>query len=105
MGKYILPVHHTPYNELYHFLIAQVVGSRGEDESSDGLSAIDYFGTGSTNGTQNKPKNAESEDERDDEVGGESGSPVAGAKRKQRDVERNVRKKKKKSNQLEVEGK
>lgn len=86
--------------------ILQVVRSQGANASTDRLSAIDYFGTGQTNGAQSSSKGQEEDDDGEEyEVGSESGGSVARTKRKQKDVERDVRTKKKKtrSNQ-EVEG-
>ncbi|KAM9348119.1 putative ATP-dependent RNA helicase DDX52 [Symphorus nematophorus] len=73
----------------------KVVRSQGVDASSDALSAIDYFGTGSTNGAQSSSKGLE-EDGEEYEEGSESGDSGAGSKRKQKDEERGVKRKKKK---------
>ncbi|XP_070699611.1 probable ATP-dependent RNA helicase DDX52 isoform X2 [Pempheris klunzingeri] len=88
----------------------KVVRCPGGEASLD-LSAIDYFGTGPTNGAQSSSKRQDEEEEEDDndgeecEVGSESGDSGAGSKRKRKDEERDVRKKKKKTkrNQVEVE--
>ncbi|XP_078122439.1 putative ATP-dependent RNA helicase DDX52 [Sander vitreus] len=94
----------------------KVARSHGGEASLDALSAIDYFGTGPTNGSQSSLIALEEEKDDDDddddggdvdddgeeyEVGSESGDSGAGGKRKQR--EKDVRTKKKKSNKVEVE--
>ncbi|XP_070838947.1 probable ATP-dependent RNA helicase DDX52 [Chaetodon trifascialis] len=85
----------------------KVVRSQRVDGSSDPLSAIDFFGTGSTNGAQSSSQVLGEEDDDEEEygVGSESGNSGAGGKRKQRDVETDLRTKKKKtkSNKVEVE--
>lgn len=85
--------------------ILQVVRSQGADASTDRLSAIDYFGTGQANGAQSSSEGQEEEEDDGEEyeVGSESGGSGTRTKRKQNDVERDVRKKKTRSNQ-EVEG-
>ncbi|KAA8586942.1 hypothetical protein FQN60_000778 [Etheostoma spectabile] len=84
----------------------KVARSHGGEASLDALSAIDYFGTGSTNGSQSSSVGLEVEkdDDGDDdgeeyEVGSESGDSGAGSKRKKR--EKDVRTKKKKRNKVE----
>uniref|UniRef100_A0A8C4EYB0 Probable ATP-dependent RNA helicase DDX52 n=1 Tax=Dicentrarchus labrax TaxID=13489 RepID=A0A8C4EYB0_DICLA len=60
------------------------------NSSSHPLSAIDYFGAGSTNGAQSSSKGLEEEDGdgEEGEVGSDSGDSGAGGKRKQKDEER-----------------
>ncbi|XP_074467028.1 putative ATP-dependent RNA helicase DDX52 [Sebastes fasciatus] len=87
----------------------KVARSHEGEAHSDALSAIDYFGTGPSNGSQSSSIRLDDDDDDDDgeecEVGSESGDSGAGGKRKQMDEEKDVRtkKKKKKSNQMEVE--
>ncbi|KAM3601409.1 uncharacterized protein V6R79_012282 [Siganus canaliculatus] len=73
----------------------KVVRSRGSDASSDRLSAIDYFGTETTNGSLSTSLTPEEED----------GDFSSGMKRKKKDVEEGVKGKKKKTkgNKEEVE--
>ncbi|XP_051257621.1 probable ATP-dependent RNA helicase DDX52 [Dicentrarchus labrax] len=75
------------------------------NSSSHPLSAIDYFGAGSTNGAQSSSKGLEEEDGdgEEGEVGSDSGDSGAGGKRKQKDEERDVRTKKKKMKIRKVE--
>ncbi|XP_034745309.1 probable ATP-dependent RNA helicase DDX52 [Etheostoma cragini] len=86
----------------------KVARSQGGEASLDALSAIDYFGTGSTNGSQSSSVGLEVEKDDDDdedgeehEVGSESGDSGAGSKRKKK--EKDVRTKKKKRSKVEVE--
>ncbi|KAM8742687.1 putative ATP-dependent RNA helicase DDX52 isoform 1-T1 [Acanthopagrus schlegelii] len=85
----------------------KVVKSQGSDASSDPLSAIDFFGTGSTNGSQSSSKVTEEEDGDGEECeeGGESEDSGAGGKRKHKDEEGDAKRKKKKTKrkQMEVE--
>ncbi|XP_036975743.1 probable ATP-dependent RNA helicase DDX52 [Acanthopagrus latus] len=85
----------------------KVVRSQGSDASSDPLSAIDFFGTGSTNGSQSSSKVTEEEDGDGEEYeeGGESEDSGAGGKRKHKDEEGDAKRKKKKTKrkQMEVE--
>lgn len=78
------------------------------DASSDPVSAIDFFGTGPTNGAQSSSKVLEEDDDGDEyDMGSECGGSGAGGKRKLKDVGKGVKRKKKKtkSSQVEVEGK
>lgn len=74
--------------------------------ATDRLSGIDYFGTGQTNGAKSSSKGQEKEDDDGEEceVGSESGDSGTRGKRKQKDVGRDVRTKKTKSNQVEEIG-
>ncbi|XP_050934761.1 probable ATP-dependent RNA helicase DDX52 isoform X2 [Lates calcarifer] len=93
----------------------KVVRSHGEQASSDLLSGIDYFGTGSANGAQSRTTGLREEVEEDGggdeeyEEGSEDGDSGAGGKRKRKDEETGVNMKKKrkkrkmKRNQVEVE--
>ncbi|MEQ2214760.1 hypothetical protein XENOCAPTIV_019166, partial [Xenoophorus captivus] len=82
----------------------KVPRSQGGEASLDSLSAIDYFGTGAANGAQSWTQ-GENEDERGekDEESRESGESEAGGKRKQKEQERDVghKAKKTKSSQME----
>ncbi|KAK5858494.1 hypothetical protein PBY51_002629 [Eleginops maclovinus] len=88
--------------------------SHGGEASIDALSAIDYFGTGKTNGSKSRTVVVTEDDDDDDDdddgeesvEGSESGDSGAGGKRKQRDQEKDVRTKKKKmkSDQMAVGG-
>lgn len=89
--------------------IVQVARSREGDASTDRLSAIDYFGKGQTNGAQITSGRHQEEDEDDEgqhEKGCERADSNGRGKRKQQGVEKDGRKKtkKSKSNQAEVEG-
>ncbi|XP_030294063.1 putative ATP-dependent RNA helicase DDX52 [Sparus aurata] len=83
----------------------KVVRSQGADASADPLSAIDFFGTGSTNGSQSNSKVTEEEegDGEEYEEGGESEDSGAGGKRKHKDEERDVKRKKKKTKRKQTE--
>ncbi|XP_031176275.1 probable ATP-dependent RNA helicase DDX52 isoform X2 [Sander lucioperca] len=90
----------------------KVARSHGGEASLDALSAIDYFGTGRTSGSESSSVALEEEkddgdDDDDDgeeyEVGSESGDSGVGGKRKQREKDVRTKKKKKKSNKVEVE--
>lgn len=92
---------------LFSCLILQVTRSRGVNASTDRLSAIDYFGTGQTNGAQidsNAQEYTENDDEQDCEV--ENVDSSSRGKRKKKHVEREVKMKKKKSkrDQMDMEG-
>ncbi|KAM6907532.1 putative ATP-dependent RNA helicase DDX52 [Xenentodon cancila] len=73
----------------------KVARSRGGDASSEPLSAIDYFGTGETNGPQSGAQREE-----DKEGGGRRGDSGAGDKRKRKE-EKTVKQKKKKTKRSE----
>ncbi|XP_040908099.1 probable ATP-dependent RNA helicase DDX52 [Toxotes jaculatrix] len=87
----------------------KVVRSHGGEASSDPLSAIDYFGTGSVSGAQSRTTGLEDDDRGGEEngEGGESEDSGAAGKRKRKDEEKDVRTKKKKKkmkrNQVELE--
>ncbi|MEQ2250959.1 DEAD (Asp-Glu-Ala-Asp) box polypeptide 52, partial [Ilyodon furcidens] len=84
----------------------KVPRSQGGEASLDSLSAIDYFGTGAANGAQSWTQ-GEDEDERGekDEESSESGESEAGGKRKQKEQERDVRHKAKKTKSSQMEDK
>ncbi|XP_041808488.1 probable ATP-dependent RNA helicase DDX52 [Chelmon rostratus] len=84
----------------------KAVRSPQVDASSDPVSAIDFFGTGPTNGAQSSSKVLEEDDDGDEyDMGSECGGSGAGGKRKLKDVGKGVKRKKKKtkSSQVEVE--
>lgn len=100
-----------PYHitvSIFSWLILQVIRSRGVNPSTDRLSAIDYFGTGQTNGAQidsnAQEYNSEKDDEQECEM--ENVDSLSRGKRKKKHVERDVKMKKKKSkrDQMDVEG-
>nr|XP_019940889.1 PREDICTED: probable ATP-dependent RNA helicase DDX52 [Paralichthys olivaceus] len=79
----------------------KVVKAHGGEASSDPLSAIDYFGTGSVNGAQNSTTELEQDEEEDEE----EEDSCAGVKRQREEEERSLKsKKKKKINQVEAGG-
>lgn len=90
--------HYHPWLE-YPCLILQVVRSQGTAASTGSLSAIDYFGTRQTNGPQSSfVKQGEEDDDGDDhEVGNECEEFGARGKRKKKNVEKDVRTKKKRN--------
>ncbi|XP_059207702.1 probable ATP-dependent RNA helicase DDX52 [Centropristis striata] len=79
----------------------KVSRSQVGEASSDALSAIDYFGTGPTNGSQSSPAGLEEEDGEEEEVDSESVDSGAGGKRKRQDGSVKTKKKKRKSIQVE----
>lgn len=89
------------------WLILQAIRSHGVNRSTDHLSAIDYFSTGQTNGAQISSNaqdcNAEN-DQEDCEM--ENADSVVRGKRKQKNVKRDLKMKKKKSqrDQMDVDG-
>jgi len=89
--------------------ILQVARSHVVEESSNVLSAIDYFGTGVTIRSQSSPVELDKDDggdeeEEEEEEGSESGDSGAGGKRKQRDEDLSKEKKRPKSDQVEGKG-
>lgn len=87
----------------------QVVRSQGPEATAERLSAIDYFGTGHTNGAHSGSER-QGEDEEED-VGQENESESEGVdakqrKRKPKAVEGDVKakKKKKRNSQVDEEG-
>lgn len=92
----------------YSCLILQIVKSHEADASIDRLSAIDYFGTVQTNRGQSSSKVLDDDDVDDkEEYEVESADSALRVKRKQKHVETDVRTKKKKtkSNKVDMEGK
>ncbi|XP_069002498.1 probable ATP-dependent RNA helicase DDX52 [Embiotoca jacksoni] len=79
----------------------KVARPQEEEASSDPLSAIDYFGTGSANRSQSWSRGLEDGEEQYEE-GSDSGDSGPGGKRKCKEV-MTKKKKKKKGNQVEVE--
>lgn len=83
----------------------KVARSHVVEESSNVLSAIDYFGTGVTSRSQSSPVELDKDDggeEEEEEEGSESGDSGAGGKRKQRDEDLSKEKKRPKSDQVEA---
>lgn len=82
---------------------------QGGEASSDRLSSIDYFGTGSANRSQSwTPREAEKEEDGGEEYVDESKDSGEGGKRKRKEADKDLKTKKKKkakTNQVEVEGK
>ncbi|KAI3373663.1 hypothetical protein L3Q82_022253, partial [Scortum barcoo] len=76
-----------------------VVRSQGGEASSHRLSAIDYFGTATSDGAQSSSRGQEEDGE-----DGERGESAAGGKRKHKREERDVRREKKKRSQVEAGG-
>lgn len=93
-------MHYHPQLD-YPCLILQVVRAQGTAASTGNLSAIDYFGTKQTNGSQSsfiKQAEEDNDDDGDDhEVASEREELGARGKRKKKNVERDVRTKKKKN--------
>lgn len=84
-------------------MFIQVVRTQGPEKTAESLSAIDYFGTGHTNGAHSGSKRQE-EDEEDVEEDDESESESVDVKRRKRKgkaVENNVKAKKKKKRNIE----
>lgn len=91
--------------------LSKVVRSQGPEATAERLSAIDYFGTGHTNGAPSGSKIQEEEDEEEEDVGEENVSESEGVdakrrKRKPKAVENDVKatKKKKRKNGGDEEG-
>lgn len=87
-------------------MFIQVVRSQGPGATAERLSAIDYFGTGQTNGAHSGPKRQEDEEEdveEENESESESGDSCARRKRKPKDVESDVKAKKKKKRNIQAE--
>lgn len=85
-------------------MIIQVVRSQDPDATAERLSAIDYFGTGQTNGAHSGSKRQEDEEEdveEENESESESGDSCA-RKRKPKDVESDVKAKKKKKRNIQA---
>lgn len=85
-------------------MFLQVVRSQGPGATVKRLSAIDYFGTGQTNGAHNGSKNHEEDVEVENESESESGDSCARGKTKPKDVESDVKAKKKRNIQAEEDG-
>lgn len=90
-------------------LFLQVVRSQGAEATAERLSAIDYFGTGLTNGAHNGSKRQQEDEEEDVGEENESESEGVDAKRRKRkpkaveDVVK-AKKKKKRNNQGDEDG-
>jgi len=76
------------------FYIPQIVRSRGEQGTSDPISAIDYFGPAGSRGQTDAACGAEAEDAVEDAV--EAPREVEGGRRKRKTQDLTVKSKKKK---------
>lgn len=80
-------------------MFKQVVRTQGPETTTERLSAIDYFGTGHTNGAHSgsqRPEEGEEEDVKEDDESESEIVDVKGRKRKAKAVENDVKAKKNK---------